>query len=158
MFNTKIELSQVEQYSLLKNYSTHNEIDKLLVDILNESSNFESKTEQVTSAFGEWSTLQKTKINFGLTVLDNSIGLLNLLLASSLKQINPENITICIRKIPYDKFEFWIVCKTMDYSILDNVYDIYDEYIDKLTKPVEFVFTSEKQFVGKENISFLKVL
>ena len=39
----------------------------------------------------------------------------------------------------------------MDYNILDKVYDIYEKYINKLEKPVEFVFTSEDRLLVNLN-------
>lgn len=86
----------------------------------------------------------KTKIN-------SPINSINLSLAYSIKEIDNKNIKIYIRPLSDDKFEYWIVCQKMDYNILDKVYDIYEKYIDKLEKPVEFVFTSEDQLFANLN-------
>ncbi len=155
MYEAKTELMQSEQYSLLKNFSTDSEKDKLLVDILSENAEYESKEEQVAVAFGEWSTIQKRKISFGIDNGD-SIGLMNTILAISIKMINPDEITVCIRDLSNNKLEYWIICEKMDCDILDKVYDIYERYINKLAYSVEFVFTSKNQFVGEEHIKFMK--
>ena len=96
--------------------------------------------------------LPRRKI-FSDTELKNilPINSINLSLAYSIKEIDNKNIKIYIRPLSDDKLEYWIVCQKMDYNILDKVYDIYEKYIDKLEKTVEFVFTSEDQLFANLN-------
>lgn len=156
MYEVKTDLL-TEQYSLLKDYSTESEKDKLIISILNENDEYISKEEQVVEVFGEWSTIQKAKINLGLDSVE-PISLINLLLAISIKLLNPEELTVRIRCLDNNTLEYWAICKTMDYSILDKVYDVYEQYAERLSNKVEFVFTSEEQFIVRDSIEFLKTI
>lgn len=156
MADTTAKLSLAQQYSLLKDFSTSDETEKLLMNILRESPDFDSKENQIEEAVGTWSSIQKKKIYFGIKGINDSIGMFNMLLAYSLKQIDNTRINIGIRNISNNTLEYWVICNEIDNGILDKVYDIYECYITKLAHPVEFVFAGKDQFLGREHIKFLE--
>ena len=156
MVRTTTKLSPVQRYSLLKDFSSSDETDRLIINMLTNTSDFESKEKQIDVALDNWSSIQNTKIYYGVKGMNDSIGFFNMLLAYSIKQIDKSNITVGIRDLPSSTLEYWIICNQLEYDILDKVYEIYNQYLDKLAHRVEFIFTSVEQFIGKEHMQFLE--
>ena len=57
---TKVRTSQSERYKALKSYSTNQEKDQLIIDVLTDDL-FRDKQEQITKAFNKWETIQACK-------------------------------------------------------------------------------------------------
>lgn len=152
MNETKIKLSPYSKYAILKDYSSTKEKDNLIQSILSDNSEFSEKEEQVNNAFGEWLGLQENKHKSNAPI-ENKY----LFIAQSIKSINKNEINIGIVDNK-NKYEFWIICKTKDYAILDNIYDIYENHYHEIPKPIDFIFLSERQFVGKDNVVFLTII
>ena len=158
MVDTLTKILPTQQYSLLKNFSSSDETDKLIISMLTDSSDFDSKEKQIEIALNDWSTIQNSKVYFGIKGINDSIGLFNMLLAYSIKRIDNDNINVGIRFFANNTLEYWIICEQTDYNILDKVYDIYNQYLNKLAHQVEFVFTSKEKFVGEKHMQFLEVI
>ena len=146
--STNVAVSQSEQYRQLKGYSSVAEKDILIQELLQENTSFDNKEDQVKQVFGKWRKIQISK--FADSVVPEFY---NILLALQIKSLDPEGIRIGIRTVA-GKCEYWVICKKKDYSLLDQIYDIYESLSDKLFQSVDFVFISEEQFIGKDIIEF----
>lgn len=72
-----------------------------------------------------------------------------------IKEIAPLNFTVGYRQMSEtNEVEYWVICKEKDYSLLDKISELCIEYENKLPFRVGIVFTSIKQFVGKDIVTF----
>lgn len=145
----KTLLPKQVSYSILKDYSSPKEKDGLILNILNDSVDYVDKEQQVNNAYEKWLKIQERKIVGRLPVEQSYLNL-----ASNIKNINKSEISVGIRDLSY-KYEYWIICKHKDYDILDEIYDLYQNFIELLSKPIDFIFVGEQQFIGDGNIVFL---
>ena len=144
--NTTVFVNKEEQYRKFKDLSTDAEKDALIIGILRDNPDFDEKDSQIETVFGEWQRIQKRKY---------TVPFFNyLVLMRYIKLINEDEIKVGMRPLSNNRFEIWVICKNKDYSILDRVYEIYQCISKELPRPVEFVFVSEEQFIGKESINF----
>lgn len=149
MSKTLADVSLCDQYKQISCFSSPKDKDRLIINILGDSTDYFSKEEQVNDVFGDWVNLQNQKAKYPYSKAWYTIEL-----AVALKQLDKNNIVIGVRALS-DKYEYWVVCEEKDYELLDRIYDVYVEYAGVLSKPVDFIFISEEQFVGKDNISFI---
>lgn len=143
--NATVFVDREQQYKRFKDLSTDAEKDTLIVEMLRESTEFEDKNTQIEVAFGNWQKIQKEKV---VSSIINYLVLMRLI-----KHINEDEIQVGIRPVS-NKFEIWVICKNKDFSILDSIFELYQSVKGTLPRPVEFVFVSEEQFVGKDNVKF----
>ena len=150
---TKVRTSQSERYKALKSYSTNQEKDQLIIDVLTDDL-FRDKQEQITKAFNKWETIQACKALCSLSVSISKESWKSMF-AKFIKEIAPLNFTVGYRQMSEtNEVEYWVICKEKDYSLLDKISELCIEYENKLPFRVGIVFTSIRQFVGKDIVTF----
>ena len=148
-----VRTNQSERYKALESYSTNREKDQLIIDVLTDDS-FQDKQEQVAKAFNKWVAIQTCKALCSLSVSISKASWKHMF-AKFIKEIAPLNFTVGYRQMSEtNEVEYWVICKEKDYSLLDKISELCIEYENKLPFKVGIVFTSVKQFVGKDIVTF----
>lgn len=154
MFNlVSTDTSKVDRYKILKPYSTTQETDNLIINILTINQE-QGQNNQIDTAFRNWETLQHRKVCNQIIISWSSKNWAKLF-AKLIKDIDSSNLTVGYRWLHQtNEVEYWVICKEKDYSLLDKISELCIEYENKLPFRVGIVFTSIKQFVGKDIVTF----
>lgn len=149
----KVRANQSERYKALEPYSTNQEKDQLIIDVLTDDP-FQNKQEQVDKAFNKWEAIQAHRALCSLSVSISKASWKHMF-ARFIKEIAPSNFTVGYRQMSEtNEVEYWVICKEKNYSLLDKISELCIEYENKLPFKVGIVFTSIKQFVGKDIVTF----
>lgn len=155
-----IEYISIAKYNAVKDYSTHSDKDLLFKRLLSASYEHEfscsdtSICEKHQEIVNDWANLQNTK-HVGQEALDvfllsffpKAYGIINwpeLIMLKNIKQLSPENLRLGVLYSP-EYFELWIIGKTRDYDLLDQVSGFVIQYEDKIGKTVNCVWATEEK-------------
>ena len=158
MFNlVSTDTSKVDRYKILKPYSTTQETDNLIINILTINQE-QGQNNQIDTAFRNWETLQHRKVCNQIIISWSSKNWAKLF-AKSIKYIDSSNLTVGYRWLHQtNEVEYWVICKEKDYEILNRISELQIDYETILPFTVDIVFIGEKQFIGKDMITFEEVI
>lgn len=143
----------------LKSYSSENEKDKLICNLL--SSEDEQKT--IEEVYFEWKVIPSKRKNSDdklRKMIGNSfpkaegvLSLGDLMLAYSVRDLSEES-QVKIRKVG-NLLEYWFICKEKDYSVLRKAVSVISEYSFCNKKEIDCIFTCFEDYNSDNGLDFI---
>lgn len=150
----------IANYNSVKDFASHTDKDILFSQLLFASCEQElndsdvSICERHNEIVDTWVSLQNTK-RVCKEALDvyllsfypkayNLITLSEFILLRNIQQLSPDNIRLGVL-YSLGSYELWIICKTRDYDLLDQVSGLVVQYEGKSGKTINCVWATEEK-------------